>query len=497
MMYWFVEILLLILFLLYLVHLYISRNFDYWRKRNVPFIKPSPFVGNLMDVILHKYDMAGFFEKIYNDMDVPFFGIFLFSKPALIIKDVNLMKHILVKDFDHFVDRVMYASEHDPATAHMLFIEKGDKWKTIRAKMSPYFSPSKVKTMFSAMDNLAISMCNHIVANKLVNLDVKDISSKFSVDLIAKCVFGIESKSLEIENGEFLMIAQKIFDTRLITSFRYLCYFFFHSFVRIFKIKLFDPEVLNFLRTVFWECIRIREEDKIEGNDLMDIIVELRKNKEFCERTKFEGDAVIAQALIFFVAGFETTASTIAFTLYSLCLNPDIQRKLRKDIKDTIEKHDGKLTIESVGEMSYLDMVMKETMRKYSPVPIIDRVCTRDYKIPSTDVIIEKGVVILLPVSGIQNDPRNFKEPEEYIPERFESYKEDISYLSFGHGPRACIGRRFGLLATKLAIIRVLREFEVHSTDETPVPLLFNTKSTIPQPLEKLKMSFIATDPLF
>ncbi|XP_045472025.1 cytochrome P450 6j1-like isoform X3 [Harmonia axyridis] len=649
-MHWFIEVLLPIAFLLYLLHLYISRNYDYWQKKNVPFIKPRPFVGNMGEVLLQKYNMGSFFEKLYNDMDAPFFGIFVFSKPALIVKDVKLLKNIFVKDFDHFMDRNTLAAEYDPVTAHMLFIEKGEEWKLMRSKISPFFSPSKLKAMFGAIDNLGVSLRRHIDASpNRSGLDVKELTSKFSVDVIAKCVFGIDAKSLEIEDGEFLTIAHKIFDTRPITSFRFLCYFFFHSFARIFRMKLFDADVVTFLRRVFWECIELREKHNVRGNDLIDIIVDLRKDNELSERIKFDGDKVIAQALLFFVAGFETTGSTIAFTLHALCLNLDIQRKLRENIRDIIKKHGGKLTMESIENMDYLDNVIKETLRKYSPVPIIDRVCTKDYKIPETDIVIEKGIITLVPPYGFQKDPKYFDNPEEYIPERFESIKEDMFYMPFGHGPRNCIegdkviaqallffvagfetmgstiaftlhalclnldiqrklreyirdnikkhggkltmesienmvyldnvvketlrkyspvpildrvctkdykipetdiviekgiitlvppygfqkdpkyfdnpeeyiperfesikedmfympfghgprnciGRRFGLIAAKLAILQILKEFELHSTDETPVNLEFSPASTIPQPIQQLKMSFINTDPLF
>lgn len=298
-MYWLVNSFLLVVFLVYVLHLYLSRHYDYWLKRNVPFIKPKPFVGNLMDVLLQKYNMSGFFEKIYNDINSPFFGIFCFSKPALVVRDVNLVKQILVKDFDHFVDRVMYASEHDPATAHMLFIEKGEEWRIMRSKMSPFFSPSKVKTMFSVINCLAISLSNNIAKNHgMPNLNAKSLSLKYSVDVIAKCVFNIQSKSLETEDGEFITVANKIFDTRPITSFRYLCYFFFHSFARIFRMKLFDPDVVSFLRKVFWECIQVREEENLRGNDLIDMIVDLRKNKEFCQRMEF------GNSILFFFGSF-------------------------------------------------------------------------------------------------------------------------------------------------------------------------------------------------
>lgn len=89
----------------------------------------------------------------------------------------------------------------------------------------------------------------------------------------------------------------------------------------------------------------------------------------------------------------------------------------------------------------------------YNPVPIIDRVCTSDYKIPGTEVIIEKGVIVLIPTMGIQKDPSHFNHPEEYIPERFQSGKEDISYLPFGHGPRACIGQYYTYTKIKELLI--------------------------------------------
>lgn len=72
---------------------------------------------------------------------------------------------------------------------------------------------------------------------------------------------------------------------------------------------------------------------------------------------------MIAQALLFFVAGFETTGSTIAFTLHALCLNQDIQRKLRENIRDIIKKHGGKLTMESIENMDYLDNVIKGILK--------------------------------------------------------------------------------------------------------------------------------------
>ncbi|KAJ8951061.1 hypothetical protein NQ318_003757 [Aromia moschata] len=91
------------------------------------------------------------------------------------------------------------------------------------------------------------------------------------------------------------------------------------------------------------ECVlssaRLREKTNLKGNDLIDIIVSLRKDKELCKEIQFENYRVVAQAFTFFVAGFETTSFTMAFTLYELCINPDIQTRLRVEITKSIREN--------------------------------------------------------------------------------------------------------------------------------------------------------------
>ncbi|KAL3283522.1 hypothetical protein HHI36_006661 [Cryptolaemus montrouzieri] len=498
MIHWVVHAFLFISLLLYLIHKYISRNFDYWEKRNIPFLKPKPFVGNFLEVIIRKCDIGHHFASLYNLSNEPYFGMFIISKPILVVRDPEILKHILVKDFDVFIDRNLLTPKHEPATSHMLFSEKGEEWRTMRSRVSPFFTSNKLRTMFTHIDNIALSMQDYISKNcHQKSLEAKEVCCKYSTDVIAKCAFAINSNSFINENGEFRNISRKIFDFRYITSIRMLSYFFIHSIAKVFRMKLFDPTIITFLRSVFWESIRIREENHKEGNDLLDIIVELRANEEFRRTMNFEGDKVIAQAFIFFVAGFETTASTISFTLYELCLNSKIQKKLKENIRETLRKHDNKLTYNAVAEMDYLDSVVKETLRKYPALPFLDRVCNDNYKIPGTETILEKGVLVVVPMVGLHHDPAFYSEPEKYIPERFEEPRRDLSFLPFGKGPRACIGERLGILATKLAIIRILCEFQLEKNEDTPVPLVFEPRSLLLASTIGLPMKFKRSESLF
>jgi cytochrome P450 family 6 len=170
----------------------------------------------------------------------------------------------------------------------------------------------------------------------------------------------------------------------------------------------------------------------------------------------------VAQATQFFLAGFETTSSTISFALYELAINQDIQRKLRKEIRNVLSKFDEEISYESLKEMEYLDMCVKgeknfvknflstyfilisETLRKYPVLPFLDRRNNADYPIAGSDVVLEKGTPIFISIWGLHFDPTYYPDPEKFDPMRFteENVKSrpQFTYLPFGEGPRNCIG---------------------------------------------------------
>lgn len=94
--------------------------------------------------------------------------------------------------------------------------------------------------------------------------------------------------------------------------------------------------------------------------------------------------------------------------------------------------------------MSYLVIIATEALRKHPPAPFLVRVCTKPYRIPGTDIVLEKGTSITIPNYAFQNDERYFPDPERFDPERFSEEKKSernhYAYLPFGEGPRVCIG---------------------------------------------------------
>ncbi|RZC40767.1 p450 domain containing protein, partial [Asbolus verrucosus] len=201
-------------------------------------------------------------------------------------------------------------------------------------------------------------------------------------------------------------------------------------------------------------------------------------------------------------AGFETSSTTMTFALYELATNPDIQDKLRDEINTVLAKHNDELTYEGMMEMTYMEQVLhgkeqsqlltayvtlilhfSETLRKYPPLPLLTRTCTKDYTIPNTSIHIKKGVEVGIPVIAIHTDPEYYPDPMRFDPERFseenKKMRHTFTWIPFGEGPRVCIGLRFGMLQSKVGLTTLLKNYKIKVSKMTKVPLQFDKRSFI------------------
>jgi len=136
------------------LYLYFTRNVNFWQKLGIPYVNPTPFVGNLKDCVLLKTTVGEQLQRIYNEhSDKPYVGIFSFDKPCLLIRDPELMKNIMVKDFQNFMDRIMMFDEKlDPLVNSSLPVLKGQLWRHLRTNLTSVFTSRKMKLMFYLVD---------------------------------------------------------------------------------------------------------------------------------------------------------------------------------------------------------------------------------------------------------------------------------------------------------------------------------------------------------
>nr|CAH7739953.1 unnamed protein product [Callosobruchus chinensis] len=392
--------------------------------------------------------------------------------PVLLVRDTELIKQICVKDFDRFVDHRHFVSiESDPLWAKNLFFLQGKAWREMRPILSPSFTSSKMRSMFVLMSECSERFVKYFVKKdeEMIDVELKDIFTKFCTDVIATCAFGLEVDSLNEPNNKFYLTGKKAMNFQSISKvLKFLAYSFFPWIMNVFKISFFEDDVRQFFYDLVDETVRMREQNGIVRPDMIQLLMEARKGKTKktdientidtgsetvnLDRLEITNQDIAAQAMLFFFGGFESVSSLMCFMTHELAENPDVQDRLRTEIRETLDSCNGTLTYEALLKMEYMDMVVSETLRKWPSAVVMDRECTKPYTIQSTGsgdppVHLKEGDLIWFSVYGLHHDHKYFPHPQQFNPERFsQQMKEKIqpyTYLPFGLGPRNCVGSRY------------------------------------------------------
>jgi cytochrome P450 family 6 len=428
-------------------------------------------------------------------------GFFNTFEPKIIPLDLNLIKDILVKDFNNFVDRgVYYNEEADPLSANLFAIE-GEKWRFLRNKLSPTFTSGKMKMMFHTIADKGTELINAIERESVNGpMEAKNLSVRFTSDVIANCAFGLECGGLKNGNSDPMKIAEIIFSFR---GLKMIYFFFIESFkgtARKLGLRLFPKDIEQFFMKIIQDTINLRKNEKLERKDFMNMLIQLMEKGNIDDEVggsdtrKITFKELAAQAFIFFFAGFETTSTTMSFMLYELAYNQDIQDKVRKEIQDVVKKHNGEITYDAIQEMTYLRQTFDETLRKYPPAGFLFRIAVDDYKVRNSNHIIEKGSSVIVPAYSIHHDPEIYPNPDRFDPDRFTQEeiekRHNYAYLPFGEGNRNCIGVRFAILETKFAFAKILSEYKITLNSKTDQPLKLNPDTTVLEALSGIWINF-------
>ncbi|GJQ77922.1 Cyp6a9 [Trypoxylus dichotomus] len=471
----------LVVLLITSIFFYFKWCYSYWKRKNIPSPKPILPFGNILDSKYSLPSMHEILKLIYDDMKGrghKHCGLYVFSRPIYLLIDPEYIKVIMTRDFHHFTDRGIYHNEQDdPIGSHILVLE-GQKWRRLRTKFTPTFTIGKMRLMFDSLADCARQMLQFVARTSSNPLDIKETCACFTTDVIGSCVFGINCNSFDEEGTEFRRYGRKLFDIPLSLVLRMIFCSTFPNLAKSLRMKIIDPESAKFFMGFIEETLKFREEKGIVRNDFLQLLMEMRQR----DRDGLSINEIAAQAFLFFVAGFETSSTTMAFCIYELAHNPDVQEKARHEIHEVLAGNGGALSYDGVMEMKYLSRVVDETLRKHPSVPSVPRICTKDYKLPDGENYIEAGTQVFVPVFALHRDPEFYPDPEKFDPDRFteenKSRRHPYTYLPFGEGPRICLGQRFGLLQVKIGLITLLNDYVFSPNPQTTYPLKYDRYST-------------------
>lgn len=265
-----------------LLYYYLTSSFDFWKKRNVSGPKPQPLFGNVKDILLGKLHPALWFTKLYNDFkSEDLIGVFMRSKPVLVVKDPDLIKDVLIKDFHVFSDRGMYVSpKATELNQHLVNLEY-ERWRPLRSHLSPVFTSGKLKEMFYLMADCAHHFEKYLekIAARGEVVECRELTAKFTTQTIGVCAFGLDTQALSDEDSDFRKFGRAVFAPSFMNITRHLLQENFPMIYELLGPLKLSGAVRFFIRSMK-ETLEYRKQNKFRKNDFVDLLMDLQKQPE-------------------------------------------------------------------------------------------------------------------------------------------------------------------------------------------------------------------------
>lgn len=355
----------------------------------------------------------------------------------------------------------------------------------MRTLLSPAFTSSKMKIMFSSMSECAIDFTEFLSTANKGDTDTKDVFSRYTNDVIATCAFGIKVNSMKNPNNKFYTYGKDAADFTGIRLFKFLFFRSFPWLARSLGATFVSNQLYNFFKNTVKNTIETRDAENIARPDMIQLMMDIR-GKHGTEK-ELDIDDMTAQAFVFYFGGFETSSTTMSFAAHEIATHPDVQAKLKQEIDEVLETSNGEVTYEAIYKLKYLDAVISEVLRLYPPLAFVERVCEEAYELPPAlpsekPFVLKKDMIVWVPVHAIHRDEKYYDNPDRFCPERFldsNMYHNSPCYIPFGYGPRMCIANRFAILEIKILLFHLLARCELKPCAKTTLPMRFNKKSLL------------------
>lgn len=498
----------LVIVLLALIYKWSVAKYNTFSDRNIPHETPRPWIGNL--TFGEFFGSVPTLQKLINEHQQykgsKIYGLYLLRDPIFVVRDVEMIKNVGVKEFDHFMNHMTIKEIETPFTKSLVQLTDR-KWKEMRNILTPTFTGSKMRAMYDLINVCGEEGVKYIEGEiKLkggnsIELEMKEYFTRFTNDVIASAAFGIKVNSFEDKDNQFFKLGQTITQITTFAIVKSMLFMMIPKIMKALGVSIMDDKKINYFKSLVFDAMKYRVDHKIIRPDMIHLLMEAqRKSDDDTEGgKKFSDEDLLAQCLLFFFAGFETVSVCLCFLTYELCMNPEVQSKLYEEISSVEEELDGKpLDYDTLVHMKYLDMVVSEALRKWPPAPRTDRFCNADIElrdeIDDTVVSLKKGDVLFIPIIGLHYDPENFTDPYEFRPERFsDENKHEIkpfTYLPFGVGPRNCIGNRMALMEVKSIVYHLILKFKLLPAEKTVKDMMSNIKGITLVPKDKFWIKY-------
>ncbi|XP_065208541.1 cytochrome P450 4C1-like [Planococcus citri] len=356
-----------------------------------------------------------------------------------------------------------------------LFTSSMKTWKNNRKKLVPAFGSNRFKQYaidINSKTKNAIKMLEKHVNGPEFN--IYDYITHLSYDIILKILYNIELSWDNQTVKEFHFSTMKAMQT----AYEKMCLPWFHlKFISYFYYRIKNEEISKGHRGLTKHILnekmpQIKEEITLHNENPEKSRIKELPPKLFLTQAfellndGYDESIVHDEIMNGIIGGTETTSTQLAFFFLAIAIHQDIQIKLYDELYDVFCDSDRDADQEDIKGLSYLDQVLKETLRRFTLTPFILRDVSEDCKIG--DRIFPAGTVILIPIAAVHFDPEYYPNPWEFNPQNFSpeviANRPKHAFIPFSAGARNCIGQNLVLLEMKQIATAFLRKYSFHTT---------------------------------
>ncbi|CAF0860746.1 unnamed protein product [Brachionus calyciflorus] len=337
-----------------------------------------------------------------------------------------------------------------------------EKWRQRRSFLNHCFKKSVLIESLNEFNSKG-----DILIEKLLKLSSEDKSiqmlnefSCMALDVIAKIAFDLNTNSIndrEMKLNKYISLGFEAITMLMNDPFSQL------KPSKLNKIKEIKSSIVKLRKysvEIFNQKIKDFEESNLASKTMLSTLLKHAKTSN-----QLDFETLIDDFITFFIAGQETTANALSFCIFELGQNERVLKKLNEEVK-TVLGQKTEITNDDLNKLVYTTAVFKESMRKWPPVPAVNRRAPEDVLI--CDKLIPKNAWFYVPQFIIGRNEKYFPKPNEFIPERFISDDEfskenritSYTYFPFSLGPRNCIGQNFAMLEGRVILAKFIQNFD-------------------------------------
>ena len=368
----------------------------------------------------------------------------------IVTQDPGLIEHVLKSNHRNYYKSPLQSKRLGKFLGNGLLTSNGEYWLKQRRLIQPGFHVEKIHALYTIIQKTIDEFLEKFPEGKQ---DIFPMMNSLAFEIVINTLFNISiPQGIRKQISEFINEAQNFVMKDIRQPYKSWW----------FKLSGEEKENLDRAdrtRRIIGDIIQERKRSGEKRNDLLDMLLDARYEDT---GLPMEEHQIIDEIMVLIIAGHDTTANALSWTLYLLATHPDELKKLSQTTKD--------LSLKETVTNNLLNSVIKESMRLYPPAWISDRIALNDDSYG--DLSFPKDTIIILFYYGLHRDPKHWNDPNEFKPERFATGNADKEkskfYFPFGSGPRLCIGNNFAMAEMTIFLKSFVQKFHVAPTEVRP-----------------------------